>query len=130
MRKIERDLVPLMRERNMMLLPYAPLAGGFLSGKYQRNRPLPKNARLAYSSHHASDVINERNWDIADRLRDFASRTNRNLLDIAFGWLLARPVTASVIAGAMTPEQIEQNVRAGSVKLPADEVAELDRITQ
>ena len=117
-RKIERDLVPLMRERNMTLLPYAPLAGGFLSGKYQRNRPLPKNARLAYSSHHASDVINERNWDIADRLRDFASRTNRSLLDIAFGWLLARPVTASVIAGAMTPEQIEQNVRAGSVKLP------------
>ena len=97
----------------MTLLPYAPLAGGFLSGKYQRNRPLPKNGRLAYSSHHASDVINERNWDIADRLRDFASRTNRSLLDIAFGWLLARPVTASVIAGAMTPEQIEQNVRAG-----------------
>ena len=129
-REIERDLVPLMRERNMTLLPYAPLAGGFLSGKYLRNRPLPKNARLAYSSHHASDVINERNWDIADRLRDFASRTNRSLLDIAFGWLLARPVTASVIAGAMTPEQIEQNVRAGSVKLPADEVAELDRITQ
>ena len=49
----------------MSLLPYAPLASGFLSGKYQRNRPLPKNARLAYSSHHASDVINERNWDIA-----------------------------------------------------------------
>ncbi len=129
-REIERDLVPLMRKRGMSLLPYAPLAGGFLSGKYVRGKPLPKEARLAYSSHHASDVINERNWDIADRLRDFALRSNRSLLDIAFGWLLARPVTASVIAGAMTPEQIEQNVRAGSVKLPADEVAELDRITQ
>jgi len=46
-RKIERDLVPLMRERNMMLLPYAPLAGGFLSGKYQRNRPLPKKGSTA-----------------------------------------------------------------------------------
>jgi len=114
----------------MTLLPYAPLAGGFLSGKYQRNKPLPKDARLAYSSHHASDVINNRNWDIADRLRDFATRANRSLLDIAFGWLLARPVTASVIAGAMTPEQSAQNVRAGGVKLSADEVAELDRITQ
>jgi aryl-alcohol dehydrogenase-like predicted oxidoreductase len=129
-RKIERDLVSLMRERRMTLLPYAPLAGGFLSGKYQRSKPLPKDARLAYSSHHASDVINDRNWDIADQLRGFALRTNRSLLDIAFGWLLARPVTASVIAGAMTPVQIEQNVRAGSVKLSADEVAELDRITQ
>ena len=52
-----------MRKRGMTLLPYAPLAGGFLSGKYLRDKPLPKDARLAYSSHHASDVINERNWD-------------------------------------------------------------------
>ena len=114
----------------MTLLPYAPLAGGFLSGKYLRGKPLPKDARLAYSSHHATDVINERNWNMADQLRDFAARTGRSMLDIAFGWLLARPVTASVIAGAMTPEQIEQNVRAGSAKLSADDVAELDRITR
>jgi aryl-alcohol dehydrogenase-like predicted oxidoreductase len=129
-RKIERDLVPLMQQRGMTLLPYAPLAGGFLSGKYFRGKPLPKNARLAYSSHHASDVINERNWALSDRLREFAARTGRSMLDVAFGWLLARPVTASVIAGAMTPEQIEQNVRAGATKLSAEDIAELDRITQ
>jgi aryl-alcohol dehydrogenase-like predicted oxidoreductase len=52
------------------------------------------------------------------------------MLDIAFGWLLARPVTASVIAGAMTPEQVELNVRAGNTRLSADDVAELDRITK
>ena len=73
-RKIERDLVPLMQQRGMTLLPYAPLAGGFLSGKYLRGKPLPKDARLAYSSHHASDVINERNWDIADRLQTRSRR--------------------------------------------------------
>ena len=129
-RKIERELVPLMRERGMTLLPYAPLAGGFLSGKYHRGEPLPKNARLAYSSHHASDVINDRNWKLAEKLRDFAKRTDRSMLDVAFGWLLSRPVTASVIAGAMTPEQVEQNVRAGATNLSADEVAELDRLTQ
>jgi aryl-alcohol dehydrogenase-like predicted oxidoreductase len=128
-RNIERDRMPLMRERSLTLLPYAPLAGGFLSGKYRRDKPLPRDARLAYSSHHASDVVNERNWGIADRLRDFASRSGRSMLEIAFGWLLARPVTASVIAGAMTPEQVDQNVRAGTTKLSADEVAELDRIT-
>jgi aryl-alcohol dehydrogenase-like predicted oxidoreductase len=129
-RKIEHDLMPLMRKRGMTLLPYAPLAGGFLSGKYLRGKPLPKDARLAYSSHHATDVINERNWNVVDRLRDFAGRTGRSLLDIAFGWLLARPVTASVIAGAMTPEQVELNVRAGNAGLSADDVAELDRITK
>jgi len=52
------------------------------------------------------------------------------MLDVAFGWLLSRPVTASVIAGAMTPEQVEQNVRAGQTKLSGDEIAELDRITR
>ncbi|AMN43834.1 aldo/keto reductase [Rhodoplanes sp. Z2-YC6860] len=129
-RKIERDLMPLMLKRGMTLLPYAPLAGGFLSGKYLRGRPLPKDARLAYSSHHATDVINERNWNMADKLRDFAERTGRSMLNIAFGWLLARPVTASVIAGAMTPEQVELNVRAGNARLSADDVAELDRITK
>ena len=52
------------------------------------------------------------------------------MLEVAFGWLLARPVTASVIAGAMTPEQVEQNVRAGAAKLSPEDLAELDRITQ
>ncbi len=130
MRKLERGLLPLMQERGLTLLPYAPLAGGFLSGKYRKDKPLPQNARLAYSSHHASDVINERNWALAERLRDFAARRQRSMLEIAFGWLLARPVTASVIAGAMTPEQIEQNVRAGETNLSAQDVAELDRLTQ
>jgi aryl-alcohol dehydrogenase-like predicted oxidoreductase len=128
-RKIERDLMPLMLERGMTLLPYAPLAGGFLSGKYLRDKPLPKTGRLAYSTHHASDVINERNWEMADRLREFSSRTGRSMLGVAFGWLLSRPVTASVIAGAMTAEQVEQNVRAGETKLSADDIAALDRIT-
>ena len=63
-RKIERNLVPLMQKQGMTLLPYAPLAGGFLSGKYLRGQPLPKNARLAYSTHHASDVLNDRNWTL------------------------------------------------------------------
>ena len=128
-RKIERDLMPLMLERGMTLLPYAPLAGGFLSGKYLRDKPLPGNGRLANSAHHASDVINERNWEMADRLRDFASRTGRSMLDVAFGWLLSRPVTASVIAGAMTAEQVEQNVQASETKLSDEELAALDRMT-
>jgi aryl-alcohol dehydrogenase-like predicted oxidoreductase len=128
-RAIERDRIPAMQRHGMTLLPYAPLAGGFLSGKYERGKPLPRNARLAYSSHHASDVINERNWGMMERLRAFAATTGHSMLDLAFGWLLSRPVTASVIAGASIPEQVEQNVRAGSVRLSPEHVAELDRIT-
>ena len=129
-RGIEHDRVPVMQRYGMTLLPYAPLAGGFLTGKYQRGKPLPQNARLAYSSHHATDVVNERNWAMIEQIGALASRLGLSMLELAFGWLLAQPVTAGVIAGASTPEQVEQNVRAGQAKLPADALDALDRITR
>jgi aryl-alcohol dehydrogenase-like predicted oxidoreductase len=129
-RRIEHDRVPVMQRYGMTLLPYAPLAGGFLTGKYQRGKPLPENARLAYSTHHASDVLNERNWSMIEPIGVLAQRAGLSMLELAFGWLLGQPVTASVIAGASTPEQIEQNVRAGQTKLSADVLAALDEITR
>jgi len=129
-RDIERDLIPALQRHGMSLLPYAPLASGFLSGKYHRNAPLPKDARLSYSRHHASDVITGRNWDMIERLSAFAAQSGHSMLDLAFGWLLAKPVVASVIAGATTPAQIEQNVRAGATQLSAADVAALDQMTQ
>jgi aryl-alcohol dehydrogenase-like predicted oxidoreductase len=122
-RDIEDELMPLMLKRGMALLPYAPLAGGFLSGKYLRGKPLPKDARLAYSSHHATEVINERNWSMADRLRDFAARTGASMLDVAFGLL---DPSRRACPGAMTPEQVGSNVQPAAVTR-ADDVAELDR---
>jgi aryl-alcohol dehydrogenase-like predicted oxidoreductase len=129
-RGIERDRIAVMQRYGMTLLPYAPLAGGFLTGKYQRGKPLPNNARLAYSTHHASDVLNERNWIAVEKIRAVAERAGLSMLELAFCWLLAQPITASVIAGASTPEQIELNVRAGQAKLSADVVAALDEITR
>ncbi len=129
-RDIERDRIPAMQRHGMTLLPYAPLAGGFLSGKYEQGKPLPKNARLAYSSHHASDVINDRNWRLMEQVRDYAAQAGHSMLGLAFGWLLSKPVTASVIAGASTPEQVEQNVKAGNVQLSPEQVVALDRMTQ
>jgi aryl-alcohol dehydrogenase-like predicted oxidoreductase len=128
-RGIEGDLIPLMRERGMALLPYSPLASGLLTGKYRRSEAPAKGTRLSTSGHHAS-VMNNRNWGMVEQLRALSSRTGHSMLDLAFGWLLAQPVTASVIAGATSPEQAEQNVRAGQAKLPPDVIAELDRITR
>lgn len=127
-RGIERELIPCMQVHGLGLLPYFPLAGGFLTGKYQRGTPPPEGARLSYSKDHASDFMTERNWRIVDRLRDFCARRGSSMVDVAFGWLLAKPVVASVIAGASTPEQVEQNVRAGSASISPEELAELDRI--
>jgi aryl-alcohol dehydrogenase-like predicted oxidoreductase len=129
-RDIEASLVPLMLERGMSLLPYAPLASGFLTGKYRRNAALPAGARLTYSSHHAGDVINERSWAVVEKLEAVAKRSGHSMLELAFGWLLAKPVTASVIAGATKPEQIEQNVAVAAHLPPSDVIAEIDAITR
>jgi aryl-alcohol dehydrogenase-like predicted oxidoreductase len=129
-RDIERDLLPLMQQHRMSLLPYRPVASGLLTGKYRRGRPMPQGTRLSPSGYHASEVVNERNWAIVEQLQAIATSSGRSMLDLAFGWLLARPVTASVIAGATTPEQIEQNVRAGEARLGVDELAALDRTTR
>jgi aryl-alcohol dehydrogenase-like predicted oxidoreductase len=128
-RNIERELVPTMAAQCLGLLPYFPLAGGLLTGKYQRGAPPPKGARLAYSPHHADQFVNERNWRVVEKLEAFASSRGRTMLELAFGWLLGQPVVASVMAGATNPEQVEANVHAAAWTLSPQDLAEVDAIT-
>ena len=129
-RGIELELIPAVQARNLSLLPYFPLASGLLTGKYKRNAAAPKGARLANSTHHASDFINARNWPLVEKLEAVAARTGHSMLELAFGWLLAKPVLGSVIAGATKPEQIEQNVAAAAKRPPPAVIAEIDAITR
>jgi aryl-alcohol dehydrogenase-like predicted oxidoreductase len=128
-RDIERELVPAAKARGLGILPYFPLASGLLTGKYRRGAALPPGSRLAKNPRHADEFITERNWRIVGELAAFAARRGRSMLELAFGWLLRDGVVASVIAGATTPEQVEQNVGAAGWKLSAEELAEIDRIT-
>src|SRR4051794_37986162 len=112
----------------MSFLPYFPLASGFLTGKYKRDAALPKGTRLAAGSHHVS-VLNDRNWTLVGKLEAVAKRSGHSLLELAFGWLLAKPAIGSVIAGATKPEQIEQNVAAAAKRPSPAVIAEIDAIT-
>jgi aryl-alcohol dehydrogenase-like predicted oxidoreductase len=129
-RDIERELIPAAKARGMGILPYFPLASGLLTGKYRRGAALPPGSRLARNSRHAQEFISERNWRIIDELAAFAAHRDRSLLGLAFSWLLHDAVVASVIAGATTPEQVEQNVAAAGWTLSAEDLAEIDRITR
>jgi len=126
----ERELLPAMQAHGLGLLPYFPLACGLLSGKYKRNTPLPEGARLTNTQRLADRYLTEANWQIVERLEDFCATRGRSLLELAFGWLAARPTVCSVIAGATRPEQVEQNVRAMDWALTPEEMAEVDRLTQ
>jgi aryl-alcohol dehydrogenase-like predicted oxidoreductase len=128
-RDAEADLLPAARRLGLGLLPYFPLASGLLSGKYRRNVTLPEGTRLANTQRLADRYLTERNWAIAEKLGDFVESWGRTMLELAFSWLLAQSPVASVIAGATRPEQLEQNVKAGTWQLTADDLAEIDRLT-
>ncbi|HVY16147.1 MAG TPA: aldo/keto reductase [Rhodopila sp.] len=128
-RDIEAELMPAARRLGMGLLPYFPLASGLLTGKYRRNVALPEGTRLAKTQRLADRYLTERNWAIAERLGDFVESRGHGMLDLAFSWLLAQAPVASVIAGATKPEQLDQNVKAGSWALTTEDLADIDRLT-
>ncbi|MCH9675478.1 MAG: aldo/keto reductase [Gammaproteobacteria bacterium] len=128
-RKHEADLFDVMERYGIGLLPYFPLASGLLTGKYQRDA-MPDGARLTLNPTFANrDYVNDVNWDKVAKLTQFADERGLTLLQIAFGWLAAKAPTASVIAGATKPEQIESNVAAIAWRPSEEDMAALDAIT-
>ena len=125
----ERELLPAMEAYGLGLLPYFPLASGFLSGKYRRNKPMPEGARLTNTQRLADRYLKDANWQIVEHLEEFCAKRGHSLLELAFSWLVARPTVSSVIAGATRPEQVEQNVKAADWMLTPDDMAEIDRLT-
>jgi aryl-alcohol dehydrogenase-like predicted oxidoreductase len=91
---------------------------------------MPEGARLTANPRFANrDYVTEENWSRVERIREFAQARGVGMLEVAFGWLAARPPTASVIAGATSPEQIDANAAAVDWRPSPEEVAELDAIT-
>jgi len=129
-RGIERELAPAVQAYGMGLLPFFPLASGFLTGKYRRNAAQPEGARLTLLPRFGERFMTEANWRMVEQLADFCAARGRTMLELAFSWLLARPQVASVIAGAMKPEQLEQNIKAVDWALSAEDMTEIDRITK
>jgi aryl-alcohol dehydrogenase-like predicted oxidoreductase len=129
-RDAERELLPALSGYGLGMLPFYPLAGGLLTGKYKRGQPLPDKARLTYVKASADRFLTERNWTRLERLETFCAQRGRSLLELAFSWLASRAPVSSIIAGATQPEQIDANVKAVGWKLQQDEIAELDEITK
>ena len=128
-RGIEKDLLPAAQQYNLGLLPFFPLANGLLTGKYKPGTEPPADSRFAKAPALRDRSATPRNEAIVVKLDAFAQKHGRTLLELAFSWLAARPQVSSVIAGATRVEQIEQNVKAASWKLSAEEMAEIDKIT-
>jgi len=122
-RGAKRELIPAMQSHGMGLLPYYPLAGGVLTGKYRRSAAPATGTRLAATRRLADQYWSAQNWSVIEGLERFCSERGKGLLELAFGWLLAQPVVASVIAGATSAEQLERNVAASAWKLDEGDMA-------
>jgi aryl-alcohol dehydrogenase-like predicted oxidoreductase len=129
-RSVEAELVPACQRYGVGVLPYFPLAGGFLSGRYQRGQVLPADARLAtarlWGDPLAGQVLTETNFAKLAVLERFARERGRAVRELALAWLAAQPQVSSVLVGATRPQQVEENVRALDWRLTADDLAQLD----
>ncbi|HVA41673.1 MAG TPA: aldo/keto reductase [Candidatus Binataceae bacterium] len=129
-RHIERELLPACRHFGVGILPFFPLASGFLTGKYRRGVEPPKGTRMALMERIATRTLTGPNFDLLEKLENFARDCGHTLLELAVGWLVSEPRNSSVICGATTPEQVSQNVKAGAWRLSAEERDAVDKLTQ
>lgn len=128
-RGIEKTLVPELRRLGMSLLPFAPLASGLLTGKFRKGAPMPQGTRIADSPKQAGRYLNDDNWRIIEELYAFAAARGHGLLELSVAWIAAQDPVCCVIAGAMSPEQVDANVKAAEWQLTPADLAEIDKIT-
>jgi aryl-alcohol dehydrogenase-like predicted oxidoreductase len=121
----EREVLAECERQGLAFLPFFPLAGGVLTGKYRVGQPTPANTRLSKGN---ARFLNDRNLGIAEELIGFAAFRGHSLLELAFSWLLSHPAVASVIAGATNPEQVHANVHAVGWHLTHADLAEIDKL--
>ena len=124
-RGVEREVLPACERFGLGLLPFFPLASGFLTGKYQRGEPPRQGTRLAAWGARGAAALSDRNFDRLEALEAWAEQRGRRILDLAFAWLLGHPAVSSVIAGATTPEQVQANARCAEWILTPEEVVEV-----
>ncbi|MFC1899686.1 aldo/keto reductase [Chloroflexota bacterium] len=125
-RSIEDEIVPCCQKYGISVVPWGPLASGFLTGKYSQNSEIP--ARFSPSSGIYRDVYTKENFEKLAKLKIFVEERGHNIGDVAVAWLLSHHWLCSVITGATNAEQVSVNVASGEWKLTADDLAQLDKI--
>ena len=125
-RGAEREVLPACRQFGLGVLVWSPLASGFLSGKYRRGQAQPEGARLTAWKDTMKRIGQERAFDLLDVLDRVAKRRQATMAQTAIAWLLAKKEVSTVILGARTIEQLDDNLRAADVPLSAEDMKQLD----
>lgn len=129
-RDIERELMPACQYYGVGIIPYLPLAGGFLTGKYRRGQERPADARGGKRPGPFFDRwLSDHNYDVVEGLEGFAGERGHPVSELAVAWLLARPMVSTVICGVSRVAQVEANAKAAEWKLTPDEVKQVEELS-
>ena len=126
-RDVEREVLPYCRAHHVGFVPYYPLAGGFLTGKYESGKPSPPGSR-GENTRNVQELMTEANYSRVVRLTAWAKARHRGVNELAQAWLLAQPQVCSVISGATNAQQVASNAKASDWRLTAEELKEIDSI--
>jgi aryl-alcohol dehydrogenase-like predicted oxidoreductase len=129
-RDLEREHVPLCRDKQLGILPWSPLAGGFLSGKYSPGGGGPEGARLHKWQDRRHRWDNERGWRVMDAVKAVAAEVGATPAQVSLAWLLGKPQVSSVIFGARTVEQVDDNLKAADLVLSDEAMQRLDEASK
>ncbi|GLQ55227.1 aldo/keto reductase [Devosia nitrariae] len=134
-RDIEHEVVPACQDVGMGLLPWSPLAGGWLSGKYQRDVMPTGATRLGENPERGMEAwkarnANERTWAVIDAVREIATARSASMAQVALAWVASQPAVTSVILGARTREQLADNMATDALKLTPEELTRLSDVSK
>lgn len=123
----EREVIPYCNAHNVGILPFFPLAGGFLTGKYKRGEPAPAGSR-GESSAYVQKYMTDANYTKVEKMEAWANERSHSMSELAHSWLLAQPQVSSVISGATKLSQVQANAKSADWSLTADELKEVNAI--
>jgi aryl-alcohol dehydrogenase-like predicted oxidoreductase len=131
-RQVEQEIVPCCQAHGLGIIPWGPLAGGFLTGKYRKEAPPPPSPKegMPPKAHNTlyKKLLTDANWEKLARLEAFAQERGHKVGELAIAWLLSRSWVSTVIVGATQPEQIQENLKAAAWKMTSEEVARVEQI--
>jgi len=125
-RQIEREFVPMCRDYGLGLVPFSPLAGGFLTGKYDRNQAPPAGSRGAREERFQERYFTETSFDVVERVEEVATNLDATPIQVSLAWLLAKPAVTAPAVGPRTVAQLDENLAAPDLSLSQETVEYLD----
>ncbi len=129
-RQVEPEYLPMVEGYDLGLMPFSPLAGGFLTGKYRRNESPPEGSRGAHEERFRETYLTDENFDVLEVVREVADEYDASPVQISLAWLLKHPAVTAPVIGPRTVDQLESNFDAADIDLSTEAFERLNEVAQ